>query len=186
MKFQSKKKYNETRLEKFNIFSLLQVYLAVYEHIQYAHIQIHWSLSGSNESPAPDWRQFELVWSEDWKYKQLGCWEVARSRVMMIKKQPVLWSSEMLTKLHPQIFVFSPLSVHRVRYSCSLGNAKISTFCAPAGQFQQHCHRRHFSRLRWTGELHRSTCHLLDGPQYLRGAHAVGVSPRLLPQLRER
>lgn len=61
------------------------------------------------------------------------------------------------------------------------GDAKISFLCAPAGQFQQHCHRRHFSRLRWTGKLRRSTCHLLNGPEHLRRAPALGMSPRLLP-----
>ena len=78
------------------------------------------------------------------------------------------------------------LSVYRVSYSCAHGDAKISFLCAPAGQFQQHCHRRHFSRIRRTGKLRGSTCHLLNGPQHIRRAPALGVSPRLLPQLRER
>lgn len=79
------------------------------------------------------------------------------------------------------------LSIYRVYDSCTLGDAKIRYFfCAPAGQFQQHCHSWHFSWLCWTGKLRGSTCRLLNGPQHLRGATALGVPPRLLPQLRER
>lgn len=123
----------------------------------------------------------------DWKTQTttgpLG--SVQKLRVMMIKQRGRFFRAlKCLQSFTRQICVCSSLSVHRVSYSCSLGDAKIRFL--PAGQFQQHRHRRHFSGLRWTGKLRGGTSHLLNGPQHLRGAPALGLSPRLLPQLRER
>ncbi|MEQ2209740.1 hypothetical protein XENOCAPTIV_003394, partial [Xenoophorus captivus] len=53
-------------------------------------------------------------------------------------------------------------------------------------QLQQHWHGRHFCGLRWFGKLHRSACHLFNSSQHLCRSPALGLSPRLLPELRER
>ena len=128
-----------------------------------------------------------LLWSGTGKHKTttgpLG--SVQKLRVMMIKQRGRFFRApKCLQSFTRQICVRSSLSVYGVSYSCSLGEAKIRFL--PAGQFQQHRHPRHFGGLRWTGKLRGGTGHLFNGPQHLRGAPALGVSPRLLPQLRER
>ena len=151
-----------------------------------AYAQLNSSLSDSNKSPASD-RKLRAALIRDWKTQTtvpLGSRQ--KLQVMMIKQRASsleLWNAY---KASPTDLCVLILSVYRVSYSCAHGGAKIRFLCAPAGQFQQHCHCRHFCRVRWTGKLRRSTCHLLNSPQHLRRAAALGVSPRLLPQLRER
>lgn len=94
-------------------------------------------------------------------------------------------AKELLRASRADLCVLVFILVYGQSYSCAFGCAEVKFLCVPAGEFQQHRHRGHFSRLHWTGKLRGSTCYRLNGPQHLRGAPAVGVSPRLLPQLGE-
>lgn len=149
----------------------LQVGFKVYLRKEYAAFSKadthkHNKPSSSNKSPAP---AAALV--GDWKTQTTGpLGSRQKHQLMMIKQRT---SSEMLTK-----------PAH-TSYSCTPGDAKIRFLCAPAGEFQQHRHRWHFRRLRRAGKLRRGTGHLPDGPQHLRRAAALGVPPRLPPQLTE-
>lgn len=92
------------------------------------------------------------------------------------KKKTVLYSSAHFANPHSWVWLCFPLHASILKW----------VFSSLAGQFQQHCHYWHFSWFCRTGELRRGACHLPDSPQHLRRAAALDVSPRLLPELRER